>query len=72
MLEFLSGNTSAASLRYRHEEALLNTPDWKTHYAQVMLPEKLRLDLDYMQRRSFFTDLKLIWRTVMTIFVEFA
>lgn len=72
VLEFLPGITSAASLRYRDEEAMLNTPDWETRYTQVILPEKLRLDLEYMQQRSFFTDLKLIWRTVMTIFVEFA
>jgi lipopolysaccharide/colanic/teichoic acid biosynthesis glycosyltransferase len=58
------GITSAASLAYRHEEQLLAGADWETVYREQVLPAKLAIDLDYLARRSLWSDLGLIVRTV--------
>lgn len=62
------GITSPASLAYRHEEELLSGPDWETVYRQVVLPAKLALDLEYLQRRTLRTDIALILRTILVMF----
>lgn len=59
------GITSPAAIRYRNESALL-PPDpslREAHYAKIVLPEKLALDLDYVRRRSFLTDLRILGQT---------
>jgi len=58
------GITSAASLVYRQEEQLLAGPDWETVYREQVLPAKLAIDLDYLARRSLWSDLGLIVRTI--------
>lgn len=67
ILAYRPGVTSAASLAYRHEEALLTGPDWETIYLQEIMPAKLAVDLAYMAQRSLYTDLQLILRTVMSM-----
>jgi len=61
------GITSAASLAYRHEEELLVGEDWETFYRTRVLPDKLAIDLAYLQQRSFATDLKLILDTLVAL-----
>jgi len=68
VLSVRPGITSAASVRYRHEEKLLIGADWEDTYLQVILPEKLKIDLDYIQRRTFATDLLIIWQTFLALF----
>lgn len=62
------GITSAASLSFRHEEEILTGPDWETVYRTQVMPEKIRIDLDYQSRRSLVTDIGLILRTVIAVF----
>ena len=62
------GITSAASLAYRHEEQLLSGEDWETVYRSQVMPEKLAIDLAYLQRRTLGSDLKLILRTIAAVF----
>jgi len=62
------GITSAASLAYRHEEQLLAGEDWETVYRTRVLPDKLAIDLAYLERRTFASDLKLILQTIVAIF----
>ncbi len=62
------GITSAASLAYRHEEQLLAGEDWETTYRNRVLPDKLAIDLAYLERRTAFSDLKLVFRTIAAIF----
>ncbi len=62
------GITSAASLAYRHEEQLLSGENWETTYRARVLPDKLAIDLAYLEQRTLFSDLKLIFRTVVAIF----
>lgn len=61
------GITSAASLAYRHEEQLLAGEDWESVYREQVLPAKLAIDLDYLERRTLARDLKLILQTVAAV-----
>ncbi len=61
------GITSAASLSYRHEEQLLSGPNWEEIYRTRVMPEKLAIDLDYLQHRTLGSDLQLILRTVLSM-----
>lgn len=62
------GMTSAASLRYRHEETLLAGEGWEQTYLTAVMPDKLRIDLDYLERRTFLRDLAILLRTVLALF----
>ncbi len=58
------GITSAASVKYRDEESHLARDDWEEYYVQHIMPEKLRIDLEYLERRTFFSDVMLILKTI--------
>lgn len=61
------GITGPASVRYRHEEESLNGPDWEQVYIQEVMPHKLQMELDYLVRRTVWTDLGVILETMMTL-----
>lgn len=61
------GITSAASLTYRHEEELLAGPDWETVYRNEVMPAKLRIDLEYLAKRTIWSDIGLILRTIFAM-----
>jgi lipopolysaccharide/colanic/teichoic acid biosynthesis glycosyltransferase len=63
VLSVRPGITSAASVRYRHEEAILQGPNWEEVYRTVVMPNKLRLDLEYLEDRTFLSDMKILWAT---------
>jgi lipopolysaccharide/colanic/teichoic acid biosynthesis glycosyltransferase len=58
------GMTSPASLLYHSEEEQLHGPDWEQKYVIRIMPEKLRIDLDYLDRRTLRSDLGVIARTI--------
>jgi len=64
------GITSEASLRYRHEESLLTGDDWRERYVNEIMRDKLRVDLDYLERRTFATDLAILGRTAAALFTR--
>ena len=64
VLQVRPGITSAASLAFRHEEALLTGADWETTYRTEVLPSKLAIDLDYLRQRTLRSDLQLILHTI--------
>lgn len=68
ILSVKPGITSAASVRYRKEQEQLAGPDWEAIYRTRILPEKLAIDLDYIDRRSLRGDLKIIFQTVLALF----
>jgi len=68
VLNVLPGITSAASVRYRHEEQILSGSDWETTYIQEILPHKLNLELQYLKNPSFLADLKIISQTFLALF----
>ena len=67
LLRHRPGITDPASLAYRNESELLASADAEELYARKVLPDKLRLSLEYARRRSFYSDLHLILRTVLSI-----
>jgi len=67
VLHVRPGITSAASLTYRHEEQLLSGTDWETVYRTQVMPRKLAIDLEYLAKRTLFSDLNLILRTVFAM-----
>jgi lipopolysaccharide/colanic/teichoic acid biosynthesis glycosyltransferase len=68
ILSVRPGITSAASLSYRHEEQLLTGDDWETLYRNQVMPDKLAIDLAYLERRTLVGDLKLIVQTIAAVF----
>ncbi len=62
------GMTSWASIDYRHEEDLLIVDTLEDTYRGVIMPAKLALDLQYVERRTMRLDLKILWQTVGALF----
>ena len=65
VLDLVPGITDPASIAYRDEAALLaQRPDPEAAYVQEIMPDKIRLNLDYAGRATMRSDLGLIWRTI--------
>lgn len=61
------GITSLATLKYRHEERLLaGAVDLDDAYFHLM-QDKLALELEYVQRQSFWLDLRIIMHTLAAV-----
>ena len=64
VLNVRPGITSLASIRYRNENEILakaEDPD-KAHVEQIM-PDKIAIDLEYVENASLTNDIKLIFKT---------
>jgi lipopolysaccharide/colanic/teichoic acid biosynthesis glycosyltransferase len=61
------GITGLAQLEYHDEARLLVGSDAEERYRRDILPAKLRLDLEYLDRRSILLDLRILVRTVRTV-----
>jgi lipopolysaccharide/colanic/teichoic acid biosynthesis glycosyltransferase len=60
----MPGITSLATILYRNEEQLLSKAvEPERYYREVVLPDKLRLDLAYSNRRSLRSDAYVLWLT---------
>jgi lipopolysaccharide/colanic/teichoic acid biosynthesis glycosyltransferase len=68
VLTVLPGLTSPASLQYRTEEQSLTGPDWEQTYLTLVLPDKLHIEIDYLHHRTLWSDLIIIWQTILAIF----
>jgi lipopolysaccharide/colanic/teichoic acid biosynthesis glycosyltransferase len=68
VLSIRPGITSPAALRYRHEENILVGEAWEDKYLKMIIPDKLLLDLEYIQKQGFWTDIKILWQTFLAIF----
>jgi len=64
LLQDPPGLTDPASLAYRHEDTLLHREGMEEQYISQILPAKLKLSLDYAQRRHFLSDLAILFRTI--------
>ena len=68
VLDVRPGITSLASIRYRNENELLEkVDDPDQYYKDVIMQDKLKIDLEYVQKASFWFDIKLIFRTFWEI-----
>ena len=65
ILQLRPGITGPASIKYRNEEALLaQQADPKWYNDNVIWPDKVKINLDYLAHWSFFGDIKLIFKTI--------
>ena len=71
VLDVRPGITDMASIRYRNENELLETvEDPEKYYVDVIMQDKLRINLEYVTKHSFWFDIKLIFNTFYTIVTE--
>lgn len=65
ILKVKPGITGPAQLKFRNEEELLNKQDDpKKFNDEVLWPEKVKINLDYVKNRTFIADMKYLWNTV--------
>ncbi len=65
------GITDNASIAFRNEEEMLaneEIPDYT--YREVILPKKLDLYVDYVYNRSFSGDIKILLKTIKTVWLN--
>jgi len=66
VLTVAPGITGPATLAYRDEEELLVAQDDPEHYnREVVYPDKVRLNRAYVERWSFWRDLRYLWLTAV-------
>ena len=64
-----AGITSLASIMYKDEEKLLESADDADRvYIEQVLPEKMKYNLEYVKSFGFFSDIKLMFKTVKEVF----
>ena len=63
-----AGITSLASIMYKDEEKLLESADNADEvYINTVLPEKMKYNLEYTNNFGFFSDIKLMFKTVKEV-----
>lgn len=63
-----AGVTSLASIMYKDEDELLaGAEDVEKTYTQQVLPEKMRYNLEAIEKFSFRSDIKLMFMTVLAV-----
>jgi lipopolysaccharide/colanic/teichoic acid biosynthesis glycosyltransferase len=67
VLNVRPGITGPAQVYFRHEEHLLAVPDPEEYYIQVIMPAKLRIDLDYARHASLGRDAIVVLRTLVAL-----
>ena len=66
ILQLRPGITGPASIKYRNEEELLaQQVNPKDYNDNVIWPDKVRINLEYLDKWSFCGDIKLIFKTVV-------
>lgn len=69
VLSVRPGLTDYASIRYVNENELLATSDNPEQtYIQEIMPDKLKLNLKYIDEKSLLTDAKIVLQTIVAIF----
>ena len=72
MLELRPGITGPASLKYRDEDELLAKVDNPIEYNdKVIFPDKVRINLYYLDHYSFWKDIQMIIYTVLGMKMEY-
>lgn len=68
VLSVRPGITSLASIRYRNENDILAAAeDPDRCYIEQVMPDKLAIDLEYVDRANLWNDIKLIFSTIASI-----
>ncbi len=68
VLSIKPGITDYASIEYSNENELLSqSENPEATYIEKIMPAKLVLNLKYINEQSFFTDIKIMWKTILKI-----
>ena len=71
VLDVRPGITDPASIRFRNENELMEqAEDPEKYYIEVIMQEKIKLYLEYVQNHSFLGDIGLIFKTFWVIVTE--
>ena len=71
VLEVRPGITDPASIKFRNEyELMKKAENPEDYYINVIMQEKIKLYLEYVQNASFWYDIKLIFQTFKVIIRE--
>ena len=71
VLDVRPGITDPASIKFRNENELMEqAEDPEKYYIEVIMQEKLKLYLEYVDHHSFWGDIGLIFKTFWTIVKE--
>ncbi len=65
VLDLMPGITDPASIKYENENAILaKSADPEDTYIREIMPDKIRINLDYGQNQSILNDISIITRTI--------
>ena len=71
VLDVRPGITDPASIKFRNENELMEqAEDPEKYYREVIMQEKIKLYLEYVEHHSFWGDIGLIFKTFWTIVKE--
>ena len=71
VLDVRPGITDPASIKFRNENELMEkAEDPEKYYIEVIMQEKIKLYLEYVEKHNFFYDLGLIFKTFWVIMKE--
>lgn len=71
VLDVRPGITDPASIKFRNENELMEeAEDPEKYYIEVIMQEKIKLYLEYVEKYNFFYDLGLIFKTFWVIVSE--
>ena len=71
VLDVRPGITDPASIKFRNENEMMEqAEDPEKYYINVIMQEKIKLYLEYVQNHSFFGDIGLIFKTFWVIVTE--
>lgn len=71
VLDVRPGITDPASIKFRNENELMEkADDPEKYYIEVIMQEKIKLYLEYVEKHSFFYDIALIFKTFWVIVSE--
>lgn len=63
-----AGITSETSIKYKDEERLINNSDNSDEtYINEVLPQKMKYNLEYLKKFSFWYDIKIMFITVLAV-----
>lgn len=65
VLSVRPGITDPASIKYRNENDILSSAsNPEEYYIQHIMPDKLKINIDYINTQTFFKDIKIIFQTI--------
>jgi lipopolysaccharide/colanic/teichoic acid biosynthesis glycosyltransferase len=67
LLQVPPGITDPASLRFRNEAEVFGGGSIEEQYVKRILPEKLKISIEYQRSRTFLSDLQVLLRTVLRL-----